>query len=90
MQVISKDVVTGEVTERDYTEDELAAVVDMEVEREANSVFPDQVQAEVNALGTRAELLDELEALVGISPQVKGYLTKLTNVVYSSAKQTVD
>ena len=85
-----KNVITGEEVVRDYTVGELAAIDVMEVEQVANSVFPDQVQVEVDALGTRAELLDELEALVGISPQVKGYLTKLTNVVYSSAKQTVD
>jgi hypothetical protein len=54
------------------------------------NAFNAKKSADIAALGTRIELLAEIDAMVGASPQVKTMMRKLAEIQYSNEKGTID
>lgn len=46
--------------------------------------------ADITALGTRAEMLAEIDAMTGASPQVIAMMKKVAEIVYTNEKGTID
>lgn len=45
---------------------------------------------DITALGTRAEMIAEIDAMVGASPQVIAMIKKLAEIHYNNEKGTID
>ncbi len=93
-KVIERNVQTGEVIEREYTQQELDNIAEANArelpQRQKKEALHAKKQADIAALGTRAELLAEIDKMTGASPQVKAMMKKLAEVIYSNGKGTVN
>lgn len=93
-QVIERNVQTGEVINREYTQQEIDDITEAIARelpaRQIREAFTAKKQVDVEALGTRAELLAEIDAMVGVSPQEKVMFKKLAEIIYSNEKHTID
>lgn len=93
MAIKVRSVETGELTQREYTSDELAEIaVGVENDRsvkEVDDAFQVQKDSDNAALGTRAELIAEAEAANGVA-QLRPVIIKMANALYSDVKQTID
>ncbi len=92
-QVISKDVITGQVTERDYTQKELDNIVAAEAEELPNKLIQDafdaQVESEKASLPTRAEVKTMVDDIANLA-DAKVFIKKLAMVVYTLRKNSTD
>lgn len=94
MSVKEVNVQTGKFISRPYTQKELDDIAIVEEKERPARELRDALEAkkatDIDALGTRASLLQEIDTLVGISPQAKALLKKLAEIVYSNEKGTID
>lgn len=92
--VIERNVQTGETITRPYTQEELDNIAEANArelpQRLIRESFEAKKQIDIVALGTREELLTEIDAMVGASPQVKAMMKKLAEIVYSNENGTID
>ncbi len=93
MDVTEVNVVTGEVTERNYTQQELDDNAAVEVialpKRLKARAMKDKRQADKTALGTRSEMQAEIDGAINV-PKLKALVAKLAEIVYSNEKGTID
>lgn len=93
MTVRELNVQTGEATERPYTPKELADIAAANARelpaRQIKEAFNAKKQADIAALGTRAEMQAEAAAANSI-PALRDMVLKLAEIVYSSEKGIID
>ncbi len=87
------NVVTGEVTERDYTQqelDDIAEAIARELpQRQIREALAAKKEADIVSLGTRAEMQAEAAAANSI-PALRNLVLKLAEIIYSNEKNTID
>lgn len=93
MDVTERDVVSGEVTERDYTQEEIDNIAEANARelpsRQIREALLAKKDTDIASLGTRAAMQAEAAAANSI-PALRDLVLKLAEIIYSNEKGTID
>ena len=93
MSVVERDVITGDVTQRPYTQQELDDIAEANArelpQRQIREAFDTKRVNDIGVLGTRSDFMAEVDAMNSV-PDIKAVVRKLAEMVYTDSVKTVD
>ncbi len=91
--VVERDVITGEVTTRPFTQQELDNIVEANArelpQRQERDALDAKKMSDIAALGNRAEMQAEAASANSV-PALRDLVLKLLEIVYSNETGTID